>query len=127
MDENFFVGRLLESENLTDNLDDVDANKLIDWAIQQVRGIITNPLTAGERVNGLMALLRKVNNLIPDLNIKSPQELSAELLDIARTVETALERLPAIGAADLQNLVDRLRPAGPSEAIQILLEWITKE
>ncbi len=127
MDEDFFIGRLLETENLTDNLEDGDATVLIDWAVKHVGPIIANPFTAGERANLLMAVLRKINHLIPDLGIKSPQELSNALADIAKTVEGAFERMPPAGAADLQSLVDRLRPATTSEAIEILLEWITRE
>jgi len=127
MDEDFFIGRLLETENLTDNLEDGDANVLINWAVKHVGSIIANPLTAGERANGLMAVLRKINHLIPDLGIKSPQELSNALSDLAKTVERAFEWMPPAGAGDLQSLVDRLRPATTSEAIEILLEWITQE
>jgi len=127
MDEDFFIGRLLETENLTDNLEDGDANVLINWAVKNVGAIIANPLTAGERANGLMAMLRKINHLIPDLGIKSPQELSNALSDLAKTVEGTFERMPPTGAGDLQSLVDRLRPATTSEAIEILLEWITQE
>lgn len=127
MDEQFFISRLLETENLTDNLEDADANTLLDWAVKQISGIINNPLTAGERANGLMAVLRKINHLIPDLGVKSPQELSAALADLAKTVEGTFEWAPPVGAADLQNLVERLRAANTSEAIQVLLEWITKE
>ena len=127
MDEEIFKSRLLETENLTDNLEDDDANTLLDWGVSQIGGVIGNPLTAGERVNGLMAVLRKINHLVPDLGIKSPQEVSAALADLAKTAESAFQWMPPAGGADLQNLTERLRSASTPEAIQILLEWITRQ
>jgi len=126
MDEELFTSRLLETENLTDNLEDDDANTLLDWAVGQVKGIIGDPLTAGERVNSLMAVVRKINHLVPDLGVRSPQDISAALADMARTADGAFGRTPPAGGADLQNLAGKLRSASTSEAIQSLLEWLGK-
>ncbi len=40
MDRQILIDRLLESENLTDNLEDEDANVLIKWGIAQLDHLI---------------------------------------------------------------------------------------
>lgn len=127
MDEQFFISRLLETENLTDNLEDADANALLDWGVGQIGRLIADPLSAGEKVNGLMAVLRKINHLIPDIGVKSPQELAIALADLAQAVGAAFEWTPPSNAAYLQSLAESLRTATTPEAIQALLEWITRE
>jgi hypothetical protein len=127
MDEQLFISRLLETENLTDNLEDSDANVLLDWAVGQVKTLIADPLMAGEKVNGLMAVLRKINHLVPDISMKSPQELAVTLADLAKTVEGVFGRQPPENAADLQYLAETLHMASTSDAIKALLEWISKE
>ena len=124
MDEELFTSRLLETENLTDNLEDDDANTLLDWAVGQIKGIISNPLTAGERVDGLMTVLRKINRLVPDLGARSPQDVAAALAELAQTAEGAFGWTPPAGVEDLQNLAEKLHSASTAEAVQALLDWL---
>jgi hypothetical protein len=127
MDDKSFINRMLETENLTDNLEDDDANTLLNWGIQQVGRLISNPLVAGEKVNGLMAVLRKINHLVPDIGTKSPQEVAADLADLARTYEQTFESALPSGAVDLQNLAASMQTMSTPDAIQTILGWIHKE
>lgn len=67
MDSKLYVDRILENENLTDELEDDDARVLLDWGIRQLERALAgieedNPASA--RCTALMAVMRKINGLV---------------------------------------------------------------
>jgi hypothetical protein len=82
MDKKLFIERMLESENLTDELEDRDANWLLDWGIGNLDALlsgINDPESAGLKVNHLMALMRKINRIAGGYAKKSTEDLAEEL------------------------------------------------
>ena len=82
MDKQLFVERILETENLTDELDDSDANWLLDWGIGRLDQVLqgaTDEDSAGERVNALMAVMRKMNRIVGSYTGKSTPDLAEDL------------------------------------------------
>src|SRR5262249_5634933 len=69
MDRQTAIDRITETENLTDGLEDDDANWLLDWGIAQVDGLVTgikDEDEAGEKLNQLMSVMRTLNQIAAD-------------------------------------------------------------
>ena len=82
MEAERFVERILETENLTDELEDADAQCLLDWGLAELPpllGSIQDAETAGEKANALMAVMRKINRLVGRMSARSQAELAEEL------------------------------------------------
>ncbi len=82
MDKERFTERILETENLTDELEDTDANWLLDWGITRLDLVLKGAKddeTAGSRVNALMAVMRKINRITGSYSGQSPQMLAGDL------------------------------------------------
>lgn len=124
MDADFFIGRILETENLTDNLEDADAKKLLNWGIQHVGALIGDPSSAHDNVNALMGLLRQINRIAPDAASKDPQALAADLAALAEAAERTLGVSPPRDGEALHNLAVSLAAMPPAQAIDTLIQWL---
>ena len=118
-----FIDRMLETENLTDYLEDKDADYLIDWGVTQLRerlAQIEDVSIAGEFANNLMSFMRKLNQIAGNLDNVLPDEV----------LQLADRHQKAFGGPD-QNLTqgDFLKPASdlaamkPRQAIDYLIKW----
>jgi hypothetical protein len=82
MDRETAIDRITETENLTDGLEDDDANWLLDWGIAHVDGVITGITdedAAGDKLNQLMAVMRSLNQIAADRAAKPPDALAADI------------------------------------------------
>lgn len=82
MDRQTAIDRITETENLTDGLEDDDANWLLDWGIARVDGLlagVTDEDAAGEKLNELMAVMRALNQIAADRTAKPPDALAADI------------------------------------------------
>jgi hypothetical protein len=82
MDRQTAIDRITETENLTDGLEDDDANWLLDWGIAHVDGVvtgITDEDAAGDKLNQLMAVMRSLNQIAADRAAKPPDALAADI------------------------------------------------
>ena len=64
MDKKGFVEELLETENLTDDLEDRDARRLLEWGIARLEVILQDAVdepAARDKVTALKNLLRHIN------------------------------------------------------------------
>ena len=118
-----FIDRMLEAENLTDYLEDEDADYLIDWGVTQLReklGQIEDDSIAGEFANNLMGFIRKLNQIAGNLENVLP----------ANVFQLADRHQKAFGGPE-RDLIqsDYLKPASdlvvmtPRQAIDYLLKW----
>lgn len=85
MDKQIFKDRLLESENLTDELADSQAKWLIDWGMNRLDFVldgVENPDTAGERTSALMAVMRSVNRIVGQYPEKTMDDLLESLAEL---------------------------------------------
>src|SRR5690349_24926526 len=79
MDEQREIERITETENLTDGLEDHDANWLLNWGIGHVRDLIQGVKdddAAGDKVHALMAVMRKLNQIEADRAAKPRNALA---------------------------------------------------
>jgi phosphatidylserine/phosphatidylglycerophosphate/cardiolipin synthase-like enzyme len=82
MDEDLAIERITENENLTDGLEDDDANWLLHWGTSRVGGLIAgidDDEMAGEKVNQLMAVMRSFNAIAADRSTKTPAALGDDI------------------------------------------------
>lgn len=123
VDRQVLIDRLLESENLTDNLEDDDANTLINWGVAQIKPLvnhITDEDAAGEKVNDLMALMRQVNSIAGNLSTVSEDKIQKLLEQFTQT----FDKDHHVSDDDLKAVAEKLSQMQPGEAVKYLLDWM---
>ena len=78
IDPQNFIDRMLETENLTDALEDEDADYLLNWGVAQLKeklGKFDDKKDAGEYTNALMSFMRTVNQITGNLESIQPEDL----------------------------------------------------
>jgi hypothetical protein len=123
LDRQTFVDRLLETENLTDQLEDDDANILLDWGVQHIDGLIEgleDHDAAGEKVNGLMHVMRSLNSLAGD-----PKRISQEgLADLLKRYSQIVEGNVSVDENEHRVMAEKMADMQPGTAIRYLTEWL---
>ena len=110
METERFVQKILDTENLTDELEDSDASWLLDWGIGQLAVVLqdeTDAEAAGEKTNCLMAVMRKMNRIAGLYARKAPSDLAE---DLAQLDELMAQAFPSGEApADFDPAVQEAR------------------
>ncbi len=129
MDKARYVERILEAENLTDELEDAQANWLLDWGIGQLDGLlvdITDEELAGARVNALMAVMRKINRLAGSRQRHNPAELAADFATLADLWARARDRQPSATPAECEAAALHFAHLPLEEALKFAVDWSVK-
>ncbi len=129
MDQQIAVDRILETENLTANLEDPDANWLLNWGISHVPrliGHIEDDEAAGAKVNELMAVMRKLNQIAGESAEKPTEELDKDIKELAALYRKAFGEIRMLGADDFKRAAGELRKKSPLETMQFLIEFVAK-
>ena len=119
-----FVDRMLEAENLTDYLEDGDADYLINWGVAQLResiGKIEDITTAGEYTNNLMGFLRTLNQIAGNLGNIQP----GDLVQLAERRQKAFGPGRDLTPGDYLEAASRLETMTPRQAIDYLLQGLS--
>ena len=129
MEKKRFVDRILETENLTDELEDAEAKWLLDWGIARLDAVlegITDPDAAGEQVNALMAVMRKINRIVGNYSSKDPKELAEDLAALkdlhAQAFKPAGLQPRAVSTGSTETDAARLSRLSPREALEFLTQ-----
>ncbi len=124
MDKQDAIDRILETENLTDNLQDDDAEWLIQWGIGHLDTLIAaaeGDDQARDKVDHLMAAMRTINQIVADRAVKSPEQLAHDihtfLLHYARTFGES----KTIQRSAEKRASSALAPLSPREAMLYLI------
>ncbi len=128
MDEKLFVARILENENLTSSLVDEDANWLLKWGTGQVKGLIQgigDADAAGEKVNALMAVMRKMNRLVGEGDWPPVDEIVPELETLAELSAQAFGTSHSMSTTEWEAVANQLTQMTPPQALQFLVEKFT--
>jgi hypothetical protein len=128
MEEQAAIDRILEAENLTDGLEDKEADWLLDWGIKRLPGLIggiTDDEATGARVNELMAVMRKINQIIAGRDSKTVGELVADIQDLAERYERAFGSVRKASPDDYTKLAAQITEQSSIDAMQTLIEWVT--
>lgn len=76
---------ILDSESLTDDLEDAAAKRLLDWGVAQVERLVEEAANddVERSVGGLRRLIKRVNNLVADQATLTDGEFAVELDELA--------------------------------------------
>ena len=121
-----FIDRILEVENLTDSLEDEDADYLLNWGVTQLKqklGYIEDSETAGEYTNDLMGFMRMLNQIAGNLEDIQPENL-AQLAEYRQKALGPEQELAAVAYAEAITL---LKPMTPRQAVEYLLQTYLRE
>ncbi|MCE1254311.1 MAG: hypothetical protein LWX83_12285 [Anaerolineae bacterium] len=123
------VERLLETENLTDELEDSEANLLIGWAIKQIDFILAESGNENEirsRVNNLTDVMRKINRLVSQRSHISNLDWKNNLAELNSLFTGMYVRADARGHqpdADFNKSREILPSLTANELLSFLLKW----
>jgi hypothetical protein len=123
VDRQILIDRLLESENLTDNLEDDDANALINWGIAQVDLLVKDVQdeeSAGVKINHLMSLMRQINVIAGNPSTVSEEKILKFLHRYAQTFNEARDT----AEEEPKAVAEKLSHMQPGEIVKYLLEWM---
>jgi hypothetical protein len=123
IDRQVLIDRLLESENLTDNLEDEEANTLLKWGIAQINPLvdgITDEDAAGEKVNHLMGLMRQVNSIAGNPSTVSEEKIQQLLEQFTQT----FNKEQHVSDEEKKAAAEKLSQMQPGEAVTYLLDWM---
>jgi hypothetical protein len=121
IDSQILIDRMLETENLTDNLDDEDAEWLLDWGVDRVRelGNAESMEAAEEKAGALMKFMRGLNRLAGGLPGVDPADLAGLLEHYAAARGGSREA----GEVEFQEAAANLSNLTPREALEYLIDW----
>lgn len=123
IDRQLFVDRILESENLTDQLEDDEADTLLNWGISQIDNLLEDvhdEEAAGEKINQLMHVMRGLNSLAGNPS-RASQEAIADLLN---RYSKMVGRSVGVEEDERRSVAKNVSEMQPGEAIQHLKEWL---
>src|SRR5437016_5998938 len=113
MNEQAYIDRILEAENLTDNLQDEPANLLLHWGTSRVRSSlkdVADDEQAGQRVNAIMAVMRQINRIVGNAASTPMNDSINDLKKLVKlyTRATGASPTPAADPARLQVVASTL-------------------
>lgn len=126
VDKKLLIGRMLESENLTDELQDADAQWLLDWGINRLDQVLQGVLRedeANERVTALMGVLRKINRMVGARSSKDPEALAADCMALAALFAQAFDFEPHINQDQYAAAATQLPQGTTHQALEFLSGW----
>jgi hypothetical protein len=126
MNTECFVERILETENLTDELEDAEAQRLLDWGIARLEPLlqgIEDAEIAGGKVNALMALMRKLNRLAGSAVNGDLQALEGELVRLDELNRALYPDAAPLDLLACQQGALKLSVLEPGPALDFLLAW----
>jgi hypothetical protein len=121
VDPQNFIDRMLETESLTDKLEDEQADLLLKWGVIQLKqklAEIEDGEAAGEYTNALMGFMRTLNQIAGDLENLQPESL----VQLAERRKKALGAGQEMAAGASQEMAARLKAMTPRQAIEFLLQ-----
>ncbi len=125
MNEQVAIDRITETENLTDNLEDQDANWLIDWGITQARQLIhgiKNEDKAGDKINAVMAVMRKLNEIAADHTSRPVEALTEDIRAFLDLYAKAFGKARTLRNDEIKDTAKALAQKSPGEVLQTLLD-----
>lgn len=124
MDKATAVARITETENLTGDLEDADAQWLIDWGVAQVDVLVLpskDDTGAGYKLNQLMAVMRVLGGIGGTYADRPTALLIGDLRGFFARYALAFGQPNRVHEADLAPLAARIVSLTPQAAMQTLL------
>lgn len=121
-----FIDRMLEVENLTDSLEDEDADYFLNWGIAKLKEQLEKTDdndAAGEYTNDLMCFMRTLNQIAGNLEYIQPEELA----ELAACRQRALGSEQGLTKARFGDAATILKTMAQRQAVEYLLQTILEE
>lgn len=128
MDRQVVIDRINEVANLTDGLEDEEADWLINWGISQAISLVSaipEEEMAGNKLNEVMEVMRRLNHITSDRTAKKPEALESDIQALELLYNQAFGTTQQILHETTAVLAEALREKSPLEAIQLLLNHVT--
>ena len=128
MDKSLFVERMLGAENLTDELEDSQADWLIKWGIARLDQALllaakNDPEAAGNQANALMAVVRKINRMAGRRQAADPESLANEFAALNALFDSAFGGNRRSSPEEYRQAAERLAAMDAQPAVEFLTEW----
>jgi hypothetical protein len=121
-----YIDRLLETENLTADLEDVEADWLIEWGIVQISSItdgLSEEGVADEQVSALLSFMRRASRAVARKDRRTPAELVEALNELGSIYAQAFGRCRLLSPAESERAATHLKELSSLEAVQFIVEW----
>jgi hypothetical protein len=118
------IERISETENLTDALEDDDANWLLEWGFDRLPGLIGSAPTdqeAEKKLTQLMGVMRKVNTITGEREFLTEEDLEKEIHNLAEDYRKTFGKGRKPLPADDRKLANEVKQQPPRQAMQALL------
>jgi hypothetical protein len=116
MNLEIYKSMMLESENLTDNMEDNEAKRLLNWGIEQLPQIMFEG-DAENNVSSLMRTMRTIIGQLPEVNIDNLKSLAAHY-------SQAFGMPQAISDSDYEGAKEKLSALRADDALTFLIDWL---
>ena len=126
MEKDMFVERMLEIENLTDELEDDQANWLLNWGISRLDQVLQGAADAeagGDKANALIAVMRKINRMTGARGTAGSETLADDLSALSGLFSAAFGKEYVVTAAECCLAAARLAKLSPQQAVEYLAAW----
>ena len=127
MDKQAAIDRILETENLTDGLEDKDADWLLNWGINYLPALIgelEDEDAAGTKVNELMAVMRKINRITADRAAAAAEDLAEAIVGLAEAYARAFGSTQPLTPEAALGLASSLAAQPSRQAMLALIETV---
>jgi|GEM_PF-5270551 len=125
MEPERFAERMLEAENLTDELEDGEAQRLLDWGLAELGRVlrdVQDAQLASERASTLMSVMRKINRLVGGMAGKDAAELAEELATLIELHASADPHASAPDPQSIQQAAARLAELNVRDALELVFQ-----
>lgn len=124
MEKQRYIEHILETENLTDALEDSDASWLLDWGISKLDDVLQgvgDREMADRRVSALMAVIRKMNAIAGNGAAKDPRSLALDLDELQDLFAAAFpSRKSLVARPDFVEAAVRLSQLSARQVLEYL-------
>jgi hypothetical protein len=131
MEKSLYVERMLGTENLTDELEDLQADWLLNWGVTRLdRALLLaaadDTESAGIQVNALMAVMRKINRITGARRSADPEALAADFAALNRLFNAAFGGDREVTLEECRAAAGQVAALSAQGAVEFLAEWGTQ-
>lgn len=127
--------QIIGDESLTGDLQDNEAQRLLDWGVSQAKELVQQSTTLDEieaqefldtQLQALRRTIRRINKLVGTISSAAPDEIDQRLRDILDSAGQSLA-LRVEHPADTSVIAKQIGELAPAEALQRVMSFFREE